>query len=71
LFPALCKPTAAVDPAVLRRAADVTADTDPDRRGLTMPRRTQTRKQSRAQRIQALRALNEAYVAERNKPPPF
>jgi hypothetical protein len=36
-----------------------------------MPRRNQTRAHSRAQRIEAERRLNDAYVAERNKPPPF
>jgi hypothetical protein len=36
-----------------------------------MPKRKRTRSQTRAQRIQAERALNDAHVAERNKPPPF
>jgi hypothetical protein len=36
-----------------------------------MPKRKRTRSQTRAQRIKAERALNDAYVAERNKPPPF
>jgi hypothetical protein len=40
-------------------------------RGLMMPKRKRTRSQTRAQRIQAERALNDAHVAERNKPPPF
>jgi hypothetical protein len=54
---------------------------DPDRRrrgptleparGLTMPRRTHTREQNRRQSIDTERRLNDAYVAERNKPPPF
>jgi hypothetical protein len=36
-----------------------------------MPRRRRTREQDRAYRIDAERALNDAHVAERNKPPPF
>ena len=40
-------------------------------RGLMMPRRKNTRAQDRAKRIEAERKLNDAYVAERNKPPPF
>jgi hypothetical protein len=36
-----------------------------------MPKRRRTREQDRAHRIDAERALNATYVAERNKPPPF
>jgi hypothetical protein len=36
-----------------------------------MPRRRTTRAQNRAKRIEAERKLNDEYVAERNKPPPF
>ena len=36
-----------------------------------MPRRTRTREQNRQRAIEAERRLNDAYVAERNKPPPF
>jgi hypothetical protein len=36
-----------------------------------MPRRRRTRAAERARRINQERALNAAYVAERNKPPPF
>ncbi|OFJ50290.1 HNH endonuclease signature motif containing protein [Mycolicibacterium grossiae] len=40
-------------------------------RDVMMPTRKRTRTQSRADRIRAERALNDAHVAERNKPPPF
>jgi hypothetical protein len=40
-------------------------------RALMMPRRRRTRASDRARRIQEERALNDAYVAERNRPPPF
>jgi hypothetical protein len=36
-----------------------------------MPTRRQTRAAQRAYRITAERKLNDAHVAERNKPPPF
>ena len=36
-----------------------------------MPRRKRTRAADHAQRIKRERALNDAYVAERNKPPPL
>jgi len=36
-----------------------------------MSRRRRTREQERAYRIDALRALNDGHVAERNLPPPF
>jgi hypothetical protein len=63
LFPALCRPTAPVSaPAVVA--------VEPNR-GLMMPRRKNTRAQDRAKRIEAERKLNDAYVAERNRPPPF
>ena len=39
--------------------------------GLMMPRRKRTRAQDRARRTDAERALNDAYIAERNKPTPF
>lgn len=42
----------------------------PDRT-LAMPRRRRTRAQDRSRRIRCLRALNDARVAERNRPPPF
>lgn len=40
-------------------------------RGLMMPTRRRTREADRARRIKTERALNDAYVAERNRPPPF
>ena len=40
-------------------------------RGVMMPRRQRTRAVDRTRRILEERALNDAYVAERNKPPPF
>jgi hypothetical protein len=40
-------------------------------RTLMMPKRKRTRAQSSADRIKAERSLNDAVVAERNKPPPF
>jgi hypothetical protein len=36
-----------------------------------MPRRNSTRARDRAKRIEAERRLNDAYVAERDRPPPF
>jgi hypothetical protein len=63
LFPMLCKPTAPVSaPAI------VTAEQN---RGLMMPRRNTTREQNRKRAIEAERRLNDEYVAERDKPPPF
>jgi hypothetical protein len=66
LFPALCQPTATLwrpghEPAVEPRGE----------RGLMMPKRRRTRAENLARRIQAERKLNDDYVAERNKPPPF
>jgi hypothetical protein len=62
LFPMLCKPTAPVaPPAAMPEAAT----------GLTMPRRKHTREYNRQRSIEAERKLNDEYVAERNKPPPF
>lgn len=40
-------------------------------RGLMMPARRRTRAADRAYRISRERSLNDAYVADRNKPPPF
>ncbi len=40
-------------------------------RGLMMPTRRRTRAADRARRITCERALNDAHVAERNRPPPF
>ncbi|GAB3021323.1 HNH endonuclease signature motif containing protein [Mycobacterium bourgelatii] len=44
---------------------------DFDDRGVMMPKRRHTRAAERAQRINYERSLNDAHVAERNKPPPF
>jgi hypothetical protein len=63
LFPTLCRPTAPV-------TARARATPDPAA-GLKMPRRKQTREHNRQQSIEAERRLNDAHVAERNKPPPF
>jgi hypothetical protein len=40
-------------------------------RTLMMPTRRRTRAQQRAYWIKCERALNDAYAAERNRPPPF
>lgn len=40
-------------------------------RGLMMPTRRRTREAQRAYRIKCERALNDAHVAERNRPPPY
>ena len=63
LFPSLCRPTA---PVVKADVPDTSTN-----RGLMMPRRKQTREQSRRKYIQDQRRLNDAHVAERNRPPPF
>jgi hypothetical protein len=65
LFPTLCRPTAPVEVDESVELVDNAART------LRMPRRTRTRAQARAARIDAERRLNDAHVAERNKPPPF
>jgi hypothetical protein len=63
MFPTLCRPTA---PVVIAEGVTVRPN-----RGLKMPRRKTTRAQDRAKRIEAERRLNDDYVAERSKPPPF
>jgi hypothetical protein len=40
-------------------------------RGVMMPKRQHTRAAERTRRILEERALNDAHVAERNRPPPF
>ncbi|OBI84377.1 HNH endonuclease signature motif containing protein [Mycobacterium sp. E740] len=65
LFPTLCRPTA---PAMVR--TDLARQTSVAR-GLKMPRRKATRAENRARAISEERRHNEAYAAERNKPPPF
>jgi len=42
-----------------------------EHRGLMVPKRRRTRSETRAQRIKAERALNDAHAAEGNKPLPF
>lgn len=64
LYPALCQPT-----GELHLAA--TASPPAGNRGVMMPTRRRTRRQDRARRIDAERALNAARVARRNEPPPF
>ncbi|BBY17979.1 HNH endonuclease signature motif containing protein [Mycolicibacterium litorale] len=63
LFPTLCTPTAA---ARKGKTADAAKN-----RGLMMPKRRRTRAQDRRYRIDAERRLNDDFVAERTKPPPF
>jgi hypothetical protein len=65
LFPSLCTPT-----GTLWQTPPPTIETTADR-GLMMPKRRNTRAHNRAQAIAAERRLNDAHVAERNKPPPF
>ncbi|GAC1407174.1 MAG: hypothetical protein NVSMB60_27430 [Mycobacterium sp.] len=64
LYPTLCRPTAPIQASIDVSSAEAG-------RGLKMPRRKTTRAQDRAKRIEAERKLNDDYVAERNKPPPF
>ena len=64
LFPALCEPTATL-------WAPGHEPRDSDGRGVMMPNRRRTRAENLAKRIQAERKLNDEYVAERNRPPPF
>ena len=63
LFPSLCEPTAAL--SLPEPDSVVGGD-----RGVMVPRPRRTRAQDRAYRIDAERRLNDAYVAERNMPPP-
>ena len=63
LFPALCRPTAPVDPRVVRAAAQHAAVPVT----LPMPRRAQTRADARIQRIHHERALNGPYVERRRR----
>jgi hypothetical protein len=64
LFPTLCMSTGELHAAP-------TVGRPPDGRGVMMPKRRRTREQDRIYRINAERALNTVYVAERNQPPPF
>jgi hypothetical protein len=42
-----------------------------EHRAMMMPPRKQSRATARTERVNAERALNDAHVAERNRPPPF
>jgi hypothetical protein len=65
LFPTLCAPTATL-------WTDQPRTLEPSRgRAVMMPTRRHTRAQNTTQAIAAERRLNDAHVAERNKPPPF
>ena len=64
LFPTLCVSTGEMPSAP-------TVEGPLDARGVMMPKRRRTREQDRLHRINAERALNDVYVAERNQPPPF
>ena len=61
-------PTCHITTADLPPPAEATPSAS---RGLMMPRRKRTRAADYARRIKRERALNDAYVAERNRPPPF
>ena len=52
-------------------APPATPATPGEHRTLMMPTRKRSRTKTRADRIKAGRTLNDAYLAERNRPPPF
>jgi hypothetical protein len=62
LFPTLCLPTGDLHLPPHTSSGD---------RGAMMPKRRRSRAENLARRIQAERALNDDYVAERAKPPPY
>jgi hypothetical protein len=64
LFPTLCASTGEL-------STDPSDKRPPNDRAVMMPKRRRTREQDRIYRIDAERALNADYVAERNQPPPF
>ena len=64
-FPAWNTTTAELPPP---RLTPVVPERD---RSVMMPRRQHTRTADRTRRILEERALNDAHVAERNRPPPF
>jgi hypothetical protein len=66
LFPTLCAPTG----TLWLPGQEPTVESSGDR-GVMMPKRRHTRAHNRQQAIQSERRLNDAHVAERNKPPPF
>lgn len=65
LFPTLCLPTGELQLSEHEPTLDL------DGRGAMMPKRRRTRVQNLQRRIEAERRLNDEYVIERNKPPPF
>jgi len=66
LFPKLCQPTAPVDLSAADLATAAAATVHQPGRTLAMPRRTRTRAQDRAARVQAERRLNEAQPQSRH-----
>lgn len=66
LFPTLCRPTGTLWAPGHEPTVEST-----NNRGLMMPKRKRTRAQNLSRRIDAERKLNNEYVAERNRPPPF
>ncbi len=66
LFPSLCRSTGVL---VLPKPGTIAESTGD--RGAMMPKRRHTRAQNRAKAITAERRLNDPFVAERNRPPPF
>ncbi|WP_193046185.1 HNH endonuclease signature motif containing protein [Mycolicibacterium baixiangningiae] len=62
LFPTLCTPTAPI-PKITKAPTPHS--------GVNMPKRRRSRAKDRAYRIDIERRLNDAFVAERTKPPPF
>ncbi|MCB9442410.1 MAG: DUF222 domain-containing protein [Mycolicibacterium sp.] len=65
-FPGWNTVTSPVPPRLVSETVEHSAES-----GLQMPRRRRTRLAATACRIRRERALNDAHVAERNKPPPF
>lgn len=66
LFPTLCRSTGELVSPKPGSIAESTGD-----RGAMMPKRRHTRAHNRARAIAAERRLNDPFVAERNRPPPF
>ena len=66
LFPTLCRPT-----GTLWTPGNEPEPRSGSSRGVMMPKRRRTRAENLQRRIQAERKLNDDYLAERNKPPPF
>jgi len=66
LFPTLCQPTA----TLWSPGEEPTVPPNDDRAAM-MPKRRRTRADNLARRIEAECKLNDDYIAERNRPPPF